>query len=266
MDIIQKNNIHIIGNPDATQTLVFGHGFGIDQRSFAQVTPAFENEYKIVLFDNVGGGAADINAYSPKRYESINGYVADVADILQQLNLQHVTFVGHSVSGMIGLLTAVQHTDSIEKLILLGSSPRYLNDPEKGYIGGFDQPTLDSLFETMEGNYHAWAAGFSVLAMRNDDRPELAAAFAASLQAIRPDIAIQVAKAIFYLDYRNELAKVTQPALIIQTTNDIAVPAIVSEYLEANIPGSKRVSVQTQGHFPQISAPEEVIEAIRSFL
>lgn len=266
MDIIKKNNIHIIGNLSATQTLVFGHGFGIDQRSFAQVIPAFENDYKIVLFDNVGGGEADINAYSPKRYESISGYVADVADILQQLNLHSVTFIGHSVSGMIGLLTAVQHQGSIDRLILLGSSPRYLNDPEKAYTGGFDQSTLESLFEAMEGNYHAWAAGFSVIAMKNDDRPELAAAFAASLQAIRPDIAIQVAKAIFYLDYRDELHKVTQPTLVIQTTNDIAVPAIVSEYLEANIPGSKRVSVQTQGHFPQISAPEEVIGAIKSFL
>lgn len=266
MDIIARNHIHVIGNLDASQTLMFAHGFGIDQTSFSQVTPSFESDYKIVLFDNVGGGKAEMKAYSPRRYESIHGYATDVADIIQALELTQVTFVGHSVSGMTGLLNSIHYPGMIEKLILLGSSPRYLDDPKDGYIGGFDRQALNSLFAAMEANYHAWAAGFSKLAMRNEDRPELAAAFAATLSAIRPDIAIQVAKAIFYLDYREDLAKVTLPTLVVQTANDIAVPAVVSEYLEAHIPNSRRIKVQTEGHFPQVSAPQEVVAAIQSFL
>lgn len=266
MDIIQRNNIHVVGNQDALQTLIFAHGFGIDQTSFSKVIPAFEKDYQIVLFDNVGGGKADMKAFSPKRYESINGYATDVADIIQALDVKNVTFIGHSVSGMIGLLTSIHYPGMIEKLILLGSSPRYLNDPKDGYVGGFDHHALNSLFEAMEGNYHAWASGFSKLAMRNEDRPELAAAFAETLQAIRPDVAILVAKAIFYLDHRDALPNVTVPTLVVQTANDIAVPAVVSEYLEANIPNSRRTKVETEGHFPHITAPEEVVAAIRSFL
>ncbi|MGO4290488.1 alpha/beta fold hydrolase [Chitinophaga sp. RAB17] len=266
MDIIQRNNIHVVGNQDALQTLLFSHGFGIDQTSFSKVIPAFEKDYQIVLFDNVGGGKAEMKAYSPKRYESVNGYATDIADIIQALEVKNVTFIGHSVSGMTGLLASNHYPGMIERLILLGSSPRYLDDPKDGYIGGFDNHALTSLFEAMEGNYHAWASGFSKLAMRNEDRPELAAAFAASLQAIRPDVAIQVAKAIFYMDHRDALPKVTIPTLVVQTENDIAVPAIVSEYLEANIPNSRRMKVKTHGHFPHISAPEEVIAAIQSFL
>ncbi|MGF6924556.1 sigma-B regulation protein RsbQ [Chitinophaga sp. W2I13] len=266
MDIILRNNIHVTGNLESPQTLVFAHGFGIDQTSFSKVIPSFEHDYKIVLFDNVGGGKADIKAYSPKRYEAINGYATDVADIIQALDLRQVTFVGHSVSGMTGMLTSIHYPGMIDKLVLLGSSPRYLNDPKDGYTGGFDHATLTSLFEAMEANYHAWAAGFSKVAMRNEDRPELAAAFAKTLNDIRPDIAIQVAKAIFYLDYRGELPKVTLPVLVVQTANDIAVPAVVSEYLEANIPNSRLTKVETEGHFPQISAPMEVVAAIQSFL
>lgn len=266
MDIIQRNHIHVVGDLGAPQTLVFAHGFGIDQTSFHQVITPFSPDYKIVLFDNVGGGKTELKAYSPRRYETIHGYATDVADILQALELKNVTFIGHSVSGMIGLLHSVYYPGIIDKLVLLGSSPRYLNDPADNYIGGFDEAALTSLFEAMEANYHAWAAGFSKLAMRNEDRPELAAQFAASLQELRPDIAIQVAKAIFYMDYRDELPKVTIPTLVVQTTNDIAVPGIVSEYLEAHIPNSRRTKVNTEGHFPHISAPGEVIAAIQSFL
>lgn len=266
MDIIQRNNIHVTGKPDSPQTLIFAHGFGIDQTSFSKVIPSFEHDYKIVLFDNTGGGKADIKAYSPKRYESIHGYATDAANIIQALDLRGVTFIGHSVSGMTGLLASIHYPGMIDKLVLLGSSPRYLNDPKDGYTGGFDPHALNSLFSAMTTNYHAWAAGFSKLAMRNENRPELAAAFARSLESIRPDIAIQVAKAIFYLDYREELPKVTIPVLVVQTANDIAVPAVVSEYLEAHIPNSRRTKVETEGHFPHISAPQEVIAAIQSFL
>lgn len=266
MDIIARNHIHVIGNLDAPQTLMLAHGFGLDQTTFSKIIPSFENDYKIVLFDNVGGGSSEMKAYSPRRYESIHGYATDVADIIQALELKQVTFLGHSVSGMTGLLNSINYPGMIEKLILLGSSPRYLNDPKDGYTGGFDHHALNDLFAAMEANYHAWAAGFSKLVMRHEDQPELAAAFAKGLSAIRPDIAIQVAKAIFYLDYREDLPKVTLPTLVIQTANDVAVPAVVSEYLEAHISNSRRIKVQTEGHFPQITAPQEVVAAIQSFL
>ncbi|NSL87531.1 alpha/beta fold hydrolase [Chitinophaga solisilvae] len=266
MSIIRKNNIHIRGNQDAAQTLVLGHGFGIDQQSFSQVIPAFEKDYRIVLYDNVGGGQADLAAFSPMRYATTNGYVTDLMDILQELQLPRVTFVGHSVSGMIGMLSAIKNPDYFEQVVLMGSSPRYLDDPAANYTGGFDDAALESLFEAMETNYQAWAIGFSALAMRNQERPELAEAFAMTLKEIRPDIAVSVARAIFHLDHRQELAKVSKPVLIIQTANDIAVPPVVSEYMEQHIPGSKRIKVQTQGHFPHISAPAEVIGALQSFL
>lgn len=266
MDIIKRNNIHVVGNQDAPQTLMFAHGFGLDQHTFSKIIPAFEHDYKIILFDNVGGGKAELKAYSPKRYETISGYATDVADIIQALEAKNVTFIGHSVSGMVGVLASLLYPGMIERLILLGSSPRYLNDAKDGYIGGFDNAALISLFEAMEGNYHAWASGFAKLVTRHEDKPELAEAFAAALSEIRPDIAIQVARAIFYLDHREALPKITVPTLIIQTANDPAVPGVVSEYMEANIPNAKRTPVKTHGHFPQHTAPEEVIAAMQSFL
>lgn len=266
MDINRRNNIHIIGKPDATATLIFGHGFGLDQTSFQQVIQAFSDNYKIVLYDNVGGGKSDISAFSFNRYATIEGYMKDLADIVHGLDLQQITYVGHSVSGMIGLMTSLYYPDIFNKIVMIGSSPRYADDPAQNYIGGFDQASLDQLYESMENNYYAWASGFSTLAMNQPDRPELARDFAHSLQQIRADIAVSVARSIFSMDQRHLLPQVKIPVMILETAEDIAVPSVVSRYMEAHIPGSKRYKVNTTGHFPHISAPEEVIAGIKTFL
>jgi sigma-B regulation protein RsbQ len=266
MTILERNNIHIHGNENAAQTIVFGHGFGTDQTSFYPVMKAFENDYKIVLFDNVGGGKSDIKAFSQQRYSTLQGYVADLIDIFKELNLQNVIYVGQSVNGMVGLLTSIKHPGFFSKIITLGASPRYLNDKGNNYHGGFEQDDLDQLYQTMTSNYVAWASGFSSMVMANADRPHLAQNFAKSLSAIRPDMALQVAKAIFQSDYRSELNKVTVPVLIVQTTKDVAVPENVGSFMNEQIPGSKITKVNIEGHFPHISAPQEVVDAIKSFI
>ncbi|QJB30210.1 alpha/beta hydrolase [Chitinophaga oryzae] len=266
MDLSKKHNIHFTGNPQAGKTLVFGHGFGVDQQSFSQIVPAFEHDYRIILYDNAGGGQSDLSSYSYERYETLEGYVTDLTAIMALAQGTPATFIGHSVSGMIGMMAANRQPHLFDKLVLIGSSPRYLDDAPASYTGGFDEAALQALFDAMQTNYEAWVIGFSPLAMRNEDRPELAEQFARSLQALRPDIALAVARAIFFLDHRMELPRVTRPTLIIQTANDIVVPAVVSEYMEQHIPGSKRIKINAQGHFPQISAPGEIITALRSFV
>lgn len=264
MSVIQKNNVHVTGKQDAPQTIIFAHGFGSDQTAFHPLVKAFEADYRIVLYDNIGGGNADINAFSPQRYSNLQGYVSDLTDILKELDLKHVIFVGHSVSGMIGLLTSIQHPSYFDKIVLLGSSPRYLNDVN--YTGGFDMDALNALYDAMNTNYFAWASGFSALVVKNEDRPELAERFATSLRKIRADIALSVAKTIFEMDYRNELGKSVVPSLVVQTSDDPAVPEAVGDYMLAHIPQSTLTKVYTKGHFPHMSAPDEVISAIRSFL
>ena len=116
--------------------MMFAHGFGCDQNMWRFITPAFEKNYKIILFDYVGSGKSDISAYSSKRYSDLNGYVQDVLDICEELALTDVIFVGHSVSSMIGILSSIQAPNYLDRLILLGPSPCYINDLPN-YYGGF---------------------------------------------------------------------------------------------------------------------------------
>src|SRR6187399_2427920 len=102
--IIIRNNVKTWGK--GTQALVFAHGFGCDQNMWRYVTPAFEDDYRVVVFDYVGSGKSDLSAYDPARYSSLDGYARDILDVCEALELQDTILVGHSVSSMAAVLAA----------------------------------------------------------------------------------------------------------------------------------------------------------------
>ena len=152
--------------------IVFAHGFGCDQNVWKQITPAFEADFRVVTFDYVGAGGADTSAYEPERYASLDGYAADVVELVEELELGSVTFVGHSVSSMIGVLAAIERPDLFEALVLVGPTARYIDDGS--YVGGFSEADIDALLESMESNYLGWSHAMAPVIMSNDDRPGLA--------------------------------------------------------------------------------------------
>lgn len=260
----KKYNLRIEGNPFSSQTIVFAHGFGSDQTSWRFVTESFKDDYKIILYDNIGGGQSDAGAYSPLKYHSLEAYASDLLEIAETLELNNTILVAHSVSSMIGLFACLRNPGLFSKIVFVGASPRYLND--EGYQGGFAQSDLDVLFQSMTTNYYSWVSGFSAVVMRNTDKPELGNELAGTLSRLQPDIALSVAKVIFNSDCRAELSKLKTNVLIIQSKNDVAVPDSVADYLHSQLPNSKLVKIDAEGHFPHLSAPLEVSKSIQSFL
>jgi sigma-B regulation protein RsbQ len=264
VEILKRNNVTVQGNLNSEQTIIFAHGFGTDQTAWDKVKTAFANNYKIILYDNIGAGKSDIEAYDPAKYQSLEAYAQDLVDIVEALQLKDAIFVGHSVSSMVGSLASLVMPGAFSKMILIGASPRYLND--NGYQGGFTQATLDDLYTAMQSNYYEWAGGFSKLAMGNEHNPALANNFAQSLLSLRPDIALAVARSIFQSDFRHILAFIKRDVLLIQSASDVAVPNEVALYLKQNITGSTLITVDSDGHFPHISAPQAIINAIDNFV
>jgi sigma-B regulation protein RsbQ len=260
--ILQRNNVNVLGN--GSETIIFAHGFGSDQTAWRHQVAAFSSDFRIVLFDHVGAGKSDFSAYSPRRYSSLYSYAEDLLDLCAELKLTKSILVGHSVSGMISLLAALVEPECFSQLIFVDASPRYLNDV--GYVGGFEQSELDALFESMSTNYYAWASGLAPLVMGNPDKPELAQEFANTLIAIRPDIAQAVARVIFQSDHRAELPRLKVPTVVLQASDDIAVPPEVGQYLTDHIPYSKLMNIDATGHLPHLSAPDVVTNAIAQCL
>jgi sigma-B regulation protein RsbQ len=244
--------------------MVLAHGFGCDQNMWRYVWPAFANEYRIVLFDHVGVGGSDVRAYDPQRYSSLQGYAADVLDICRELELSDVVFVGHSVSAMIGVLAAIVEPESFARLVLVGPSPRYINDGD--YVGGFAREDIDGLLQSLESNYLGWSSAMAPVIMGNPDRPELGEELTNSFCRADPEIAAQFASVTFLSDNRADLARVNTPSLVLQCSEDVIAPQAVGEYVQRHLPGSQLVQLRAVGHCPNLSAPDETIAAIRAFL
>jgi sigma-B regulation protein RsbQ len=263
MRAIARNNVHLSGKPDG-RPIVFAHGFGCDQQMWRLVAPAFADEHRIVLFDHVGAGESDLSAYDPERYASLDGYADDVVEICRELELRDAIFVGHSVSAMIGVLAAARAPEAIGALVLVGPSPRYVDDGD--YVGGFAEADIEELLESMDSNFLGWSSAMAPAIMGNADRPELGAELTASFCRTDPEIARRFARATFLADNRDDLASVAVPTLVLQCSDDVIAPDAVGEFVHARIPGSVLVRMAATGHCPNLSAPQETIDAIRGFL
>lgn len=261
-EVLSRNNVKLIGK--GTQTIMFAHGFGCDQNMWRYVYPAFEEDYRVVLFDYVGSGKSDLKTYHPERYSNLNGYAEDILEIAHSLSLKDVILVGHSVSSMIGLLAAVKEPDTFSKIIFIGPSPCYIND--EGYVGGFERKDIEDLLDTMDKNYIGWANFLGPAIMKNPERPELAAELTESFCSTDPVIARRFAEATFYSDNRSDLSKLKVPSLIMHCSDDLIAPLEVGDYLHRTIPNSTLRLMKASGHCPQMSAPEETIAIIKDYL
>jgi len=261
-DILSRNNVNVFGS--GTQPMLFAHGFGCDQNMWRFVTPAFSDDYKIVLFDYVGSGKSDLVAYDPQRYSKLAGYADDVLDICHALDLSDVVFVGHSVSAMVGALAAIREPERFAQLILIGPSPRYINDPP--YVGGFERADIEALLDMMEKNYIGWANYLAPAIIKNPDRPELAGELTESFCSTDPVIARRFAEATFFADNRGDLPRVGVPSLVLQCSDDLIAPYSVGDYVHRNLSNSTLHVLSATGHCPHMSHPEETVAAIKSYL
>ena len=261
-DVPTRNHVRISGR--GTQPMLFAHGFGCDQNMWRFIAPAFEDDYKVVRFDYVGSGKSDLASYDPARYATLDGYAQDVLDVIHVLDLHDVILVGHSVSGMVAVLAANREPERFARLVLIGPSPRYVNDPP--YVGGFERADIEGLLEMMEHNYMGWASFLAPAIMKNPDRPELGEELTDSFCSTDPVISRRFAEATFLSDNRDDLPRVTVPALILQCSDDMVAPLEVGEYVHRQTPGSTLRVMRATGHCPHMSHPEETIERIREYL
>jgi sigma-B regulation protein RsbQ len=262
MTATRRNNVRVMG--DGPTTMIFAHGFGCDQNMWRYVAPEFVRDHRVVLFDHVGAGGSDLSAYDPDRYATLSGYADDLVEIGRELDLRNAICVGHSVSSMIGILASLKEPDMFKDLILIGPSPRYIDDGD--YVGGFGAAQIEELLDFLDHNHLGWSAAMAPAIMGNSDRPELGEELTNSFCRTDPAIAKAFARVTFLSDNRADLGRVMARTLILQCSEDIIAPLAVGQYVCDAIPGSQFVMLKATGHCPNLSAPAEVIEAIRAFV
>ena len=262
MPITNRNNTHMLGNQGPV--LLYAHGFGCSQRMWGRVTPAFADSHRQILFDYVSSGQSDLAAFDARRYASMNGYAQDVLDVCDAYGLTSgVTFVGHSVSCSVGLLASITRPELFERLVLIGPSPCFLNDPP-GYTGGFEREDLDGLLSLMDKNYIGWAQHLAPVVAGADGAGQVAGELSDSFCSTEPAVARVFARTTFFADNRADLPRVTRPCLILQHQHDTLAPLAVGEYLHAHLRDSTLQVLPVVGHCSHMTHPQLVVDAMRS--
>ena len=244
--------------------MMFAHGYGCDQNMWRLITPAFEERYRIILYDLVGSGRSDLTAYDRAKYGRLDGHASDVLAIAAEVAQGPIVFVGHSVSAMIGLLAGIAEPARFLAQVMVGPSPCYINDGQ--YRGGFDRADIDSLLDTLDSNYLGWASSMAPRIMGAPERPELAAELTNSFCATDPEIAKHFARATFLSDNRADVPRLSTRSLVVQSSDDLIAPNVVGEYMAKTLPNATLRLVQNIGHCPHLSAPDAIIDVMREFL
>ena len=263
MDVMTRNNVTVTGKGE--KTMVLAHGFGCNKNMWHHMIPMFEQDYRLVLFDYVGSGNSDLGAYETVKYNTLQGYVQDVLDIVDSLHLEDIIFIGHSVSAMIGMLASIERPERFDKLVMIGPSPRYLNDGDE-YFGGFEKNDIIELLDMMEMNFTGWASYMAPMVMDGTQNPGLIQELEESFVSTAPYVAREFAEATFFSDCRASLSEADVPTLIIQCSDDSIVPIEVGEYLHGHLKNSTFRLLEAKGHYPHISQPEETGQLIKQFL
>ena len=263
--VLRRNNVREFGVGDGPP-MVFAHGFGCDQNMWRLVAPAFAAEHRVVLFDHVGFGDSQVSAWDPIRHRELSTYATELLEIISELDLTDVVYVGHSVASMIGVLAAIEAPERFADLVLVGPSPRYLDDPDTGYTGGFSELDIAGLLDALDSNYLGWSSMMAPAIMGNPDRPALGDELTNSFCRTDPAVAAAFARATFLSDNRADLGRVRVPTLVLQCSQDAIAPDVVGRFVADRIPDSRLVTLAATGHCPNLSAPEETIDVITRYL
>ncbi|MBB6453124.1 sigma-B regulation protein RsbQ [Salirhabdus euzebyi] len=261
--VLTRNNVTVKG--EGEQPIIFASGFGFDQTVWSSVSNSFEQDFQIIQYDYVGFGDSDIAAYDQAKYSTLSGYVSDLLEIFDELKINNAIFVGHSIGSMIGILASTKRPELFSKLVLIGPSPYFLNEPPT-YYGGFDKDDLDHLIDMMEKNYLEWVSNIAPTITNDPNRLDVTMDIEDRFYANNPTITRQFAEVIFFGDNRPFLPKVTVPSLIIQCSNDVFVPDSVAEYMKVNLPNATITYSNSIGHCPHLSHPEKTVKLIKEYI
>lgn len=260
-----RNNVTTAGLAEGP-VMVLAHGFGCDQDMWSRLVPYFADTHRLVLFDHVGAGASDPGAYDAATYATLDGYAADLLEVCHEMGLADVTLVAHSVASMMAVVAAAAEPDLFSDLVLIAPSPRYVDDPETGYAGGFSRADIDELLDSLDSNYYAWAAAMAPMVMGTPDRPELGTELTGKFCATDPTIARDFARVTFLSDTRDVLPRVSTRTLVLQCSEDLLAPPQVGAYVRDALQDAVLAPLAATGHCPHVSAPAETAAVVHAHL
>jgi sigma-B regulation protein RsbQ len=254
VDFSERLSVQVSGA--GARTFVLANGFGTTSAIWDGLLPFFEQRGRVVRFD----WPVDPHHYDVIRYSSLDGYAEDLLALLVHTQAQPAILVGHSVSGMVGMLAGKHAPEMFERMIMIAPSPCYRRAP--GYDGYLDEADVRELLFAMAGNYIQWVKAFAPMVVGPRSNSVCLDHFTRSLLAMRPDVALAMAMTIWKIDLRDQLDGFALPTAILQPEDDPAVPVSVAHFLSAHWREAEVHIIPTSGHLPHLTHPAIIREVL----
>jgi len=262
-------SLHYTDTGGNGRPVVLIHGWPLSGASWSEQVPALtEAGHRVVTYDRRGFGDSE----KPEGGYDYDTFAADLAGLLEGLDLQDVTLVGFSMGGgETARYVGRYGEDRIHSVVFAGAIPPYLLKTDENPDGGLGEEDVKGMeqgaSEDREGFLDGFTTGFfsanGELKVTEEQRQE-----ALALQKLARDEAVIACIGAFgRTDFRNDLERVTVPTLVIHGDSDAIVPFEVSGKRTAvTISGSTLVVVEDAPHGFNVSHAEEFNEALLDFV
>ncbi|MCF6138598.1 alpha/beta fold hydrolase [Pseudalkalibacillus berkeleyi] len=233
----------------------------------------FTHKYKTILINLRGTGRSE--GYKLDKELSMEETVKDLEAIRVSLGYEQWSFAGHSTGGMLGLRYAIDHPNSLNYLIVVGSaaSGNYADTEESIYHP--DHPDFeymqDLIIQLKSKSLHPderklIARERTKLSLSDPEKYE--SYFSADLfKKIAPERLSFFSEHEFSsFDFRKDLPSVQTPTLIICGENDVQCPIRYSEEMHQLMEQSTFIRFQFSNHYPFLEEKERFQMAVRSFM
>jgi pimeloyl-ACP methyl ester carboxylesterase len=251
--------------------LLLLHGIAGSSRTWRDVIPPLTDRFTVIAPDLIGHGESE----KPVGDYSLGAFASGIRDLLEVLDVDRATVVGQSFGGGVAMQLAYQHPERCERLVLVDSGGlgrevnwmlRLMTMPGSEYVmpvifPGFVRDWGDSLFRTINNRgirlgrlTEMWSAYASLAEADNRQ------AFARTIRSV-VDPGGQSVSAMDRLYLASPM-----PTLIVWGDRDDIIPVSHAYSAHEAMPDSRLVIIEGVGHFPQIEAPEQFVDALVDFI
>lgn len=243
------------GPPDAP-SLLLGGSLGTTLAMWAPQVEALSDWLQIVTFDHRGHGGSPVPA-GPYTIAEMGG---DVIALMDAMGLQHASYCGISIGGMVGQWLAGNHPERVDNLILIATSA-YLGAPDPWLERAATVRAAGTVAVIADAVVSRWfTPGWAA------EHGEIVKVHRQMLASSPVDGYASCCEAIAGLDVRAELSRITAPTLVISGADDRAIPPVHQRAIAAAIRGARLETIADAAHIPSAQHPAQVNELILEYI
>lgn len=251
------------------RTVVLIHGWPLSGKSWASQEGALVDAgYRAIAYDRRGFGHSD----KPDGGYDYDTLAADLAGLLEGLDLRDVTLVGFSMGGGEVVRYLAQHgSDRVRSAVLAGAVPPYLLKTADNPSGGLEEDAVQEMEDGVRSNRAEFLDGFTTDFFSADGELQVSEERRRQALALQQDAAdaalVGCIDAFGRTDFRADLERIDVPVLVIHGDSDAIVPFEVSgERTAAALDDSTVVVVEGGPHGFNVSHVDEFNRALLEFL